>query len=248
MDLDSQIHKAAKLIKESSHTTVFTGAGISVESGIPPFRGENGLWNKYDPGFLDINYFYKYPLESWKLNKKIFYEFFGKAKPNPAHRIIARLEEQGFVKTVITQNIDGLHQEAGSRNVLEFHGTSRRLSCCDCSKKYDFHQEMLAVLPPKCECGGILKPDYIFFGEPIPEPAASLSFKEAELAELFLVIGTTGEIQPASMIPRIAKENDGQIIEINTKRSYYTAEITDIFLQGKATEILGRLIKQELLN
>lgn len=247
--LDNNIKESVKLILQSSHTTAFTGAGISVESGIPPFRGKNGLWNKYDPRFLDIEYFRKNPLKSWKMNKEIFYNFFGKAKPNLAHKVLALLEKKGLINTIITQNIDNLHQKAGSKNVLEFHGTSRKLTCCKCKEEYIFKKEMLAVLPPKCsKCGGILKPNYIFFGEPIPEPAGSLSFKEAEIAELFIIIGTTGEIQPASMIPRIAKENGAKIIEINTKRSYFTDDITDIFLQGKATEIMGKIIEQDLLN
>ena len=110
-----KLNQAAELIKNSSHTTAFTGAGISVESGIPPFRGENGLWNKIDPVFLDTSYFHKYPDKSWHLIKEIFYEFFGKAEPNDAHYALAELEEKRFLSAIITQNINNLHQQAGSK-------------------------------------------------------------------------------------------------------------------------------------
>jgi NAD-dependent deacetylase len=237
------IRTAADIIKSSKYTCVFTGAGVSVESGIPPFRGENGLWNKIDPVFLDINYFYKNSLRSWELIKKIFYDFFGKAKPNNAHIGIAELEKKGYVKSIITQNIDNLHQLAGSKTVYEFHGNSRYLICTECKKKYNITEIDLEILPPKCEnCNGLLKPDFVFFGEPIPEPARTQSFKQADIADVFLLIGTTGEIQPASMIPFIAKKNNAKIIEINVEPSNYT-NITDVFLNGKATEIIKELLQ-----
>jgi NAD-dependent deacetylase len=238
------IERAAEIISNARHVTAFTGAGISVESGIPPFRGPNGLWNKYDPKFLDIYYFNRDPEKSWKLIKEIFYDFFGKAKPNAAHFALAELEKLGLLKAIITQNIDNLHQEAGSQTVYEFHGNSRQLTCTNCGAIYPASEKLLETLPPRCEkCGGILKPDFIFFGEPIPEPARSKSFEEAELADVFLVIGTTGEIMPASLIPREAKSNGATIIEINTEPSNYTYEITDVFLKGKATEKTSELVE-----
>ena len=237
------LYQAAELLKNSSHTTAFTGAGISVESGIPPFRGENGLWSKIDPIFLDSSYFEKYPDKSWRLIKDIFYEFFGKAKPNAAHYALAELENKGLLRAIITQNIDNLHQEAGSKNVIEFHGTSKSLICTNCGKQVEAKEELLNILPPKCKtCSGILKPDFVFFSEPIPEPANSRSFREAEIADVFILIGTTGEIQPASMIPIIAKNNGTQIIEINIEKSNFTNSITDVFLEGKATEIMKNLV------
>lgn len=234
--------KAAKIIKSAKHVTAFTGAGISVESGIPPFRGENGLWSKYDPIFLDIGYFHKRPKESWELIKEIFYDFFGKAEPNAAHFALAEMEQMGLLQAVITQNIDNLHQKAGSKEIYEFHGNSRNFVCTKCGLKFSVSEIGLNKLPPKCkECRGILKPDFIFFGEPIPEPARSQSFAETEKADVFILIGTTGEIMPASMIPYEAKKNNVKIIEINTKPSNYTNSITDLFLEGKATEIMKKL-------
>jgi NAD-dependent deacetylase len=239
--------KVTDLIKKASRVTAFTGAGISVESGIPPFRGEDGLWNKYDPVFLELDYFYSNPRESWRLNKEIFYSFFGKAQPNQAHRALAKMEKKGFLEVVITQNIDALHQKAGSKNVIEFHGTSRTLSCIECETKYTARPSLLKKLPPVCsKCQGILKPDYIFFGEPIPEPARTMAFQEAENTDLMLVIGTTGEVQPASLIPFLAKENGAKIVEINTRKSRFTDSITDIFLKGKAGQVMGELM--ELLD
>ncbi len=243
--MESEINKAVELILSSSHTTVFTGAGISVESGIPPFRGKDGLWSKYDPQILDISYFYSNPGKSWKVIREIFYDFFGKAEPNHAHKAIALMEQSGFIKTVITQNIDGLHQAAGSKNVLEFHGTSKSLTCTECGEKFEASEISLDEIPPKCKkCNGLLKPDFIFFGEPIPEPAGTLSFEEAEKSDLFIVVGTSGEIMPASLIPIEAQRNGAKIIEINKNPSNYTAEeLPDIFLQGKATEVFAELMK-----
>ena len=237
------IEKAAELIKKSKHITAFTGAGISVESGIPPFRGKDGLWSKFDPIFLEINYFQQNPLKSWKLIKEIFYDFFGKAEPNTAHFALTEMEKMGHIKAVITQNIDNLHQQAGSKVVYEFHGNSRDLICTNCNKIYYANNINLSDLPPKCEnCGTVLKPDFVFFGEPIPEPARTNSFLETEKADVFLLIGTTGEIMPASIIPIQAKKNNVEIIEVNIQSSNYTNTITDVFLKGKATEILEKLL------
>ena len=237
------IQKAADIIKNANRVTAFTGAGISVESGIPPFRGKNGLWSKYDPTFLDINFFKSNSLKSWKLIKEIFYDFFGKASPNKTHYGLANLEKAKILDLIITQNIDNLHQEAGSKKIYEFHGNSRDLVCIRCSKKFPVTEIGLENLPPKCpNCGSVLKPDFVFFGEPIPEPVSTKSFREAEISEIFILIGTTGEIMPASTIPIIAKQNGIKIIEINIQESKYTNSITDIFLKGKATEVVEELV------
>jgi NAD-dependent deacetylase len=228
--------KAAELIKKSEKTVAFTGAGISVESGIPTFRGENGLWSKYDPEILDIDYFLKNPERSWKKIKEIFYDYMQNVKPNKAHYFLAELENEGLLQAVITQNIDNLHQEAGSKNVIEFHGTAKSLICMNCFKSFDINEIDLNDLPPVCpKCWGLLKPNFVFFKEPIPKKAMEESLNLAQSCDLMLVIGTTGEIQPASQIPILAKENGAKIIEINIEKSNYTDTVTDIFLQDKAT-------------
>jgi len=240
---NNQYELAAKWISEANHTVAFTGAGISVESGIPPFRGENGLWSKYNPIFLDTQYFLSYPKKSWALIKEIFYDFFGQAKPNKAHYALAEIQKLGYLKSIITQNIDNLHQLAGSKNVIEFHGTSRTLTCIKCHTQFD-DKTLIEMIPPRCpECEGLLKPDFVFFGEPIPTEAHNNSIMEASLADVFILIGTTGEIMPASAIPFIAAKNNAKFIEINIEKSNYSDTIVDIFLKGKASVVLGKILE-----
>ena len=145
---------AARLLRTARHATAFTGAGISVESGIPPFRGAEGLWSRYDPQCLDIGYFHAHPVEAWRVIKEIFYDFFGAARPNDAHRALAVLEQEGIIRATITQNIDNLHQEAGSHTVYEFHGNSRQLLCLGCGTRTPASAVPLEALPPRCACGG----------------------------------------------------------------------------------------------
>jgi NAD-dependent deacetylase len=236
------IAAAARLLRNARHATAFTGAGISVESGIPPFRGAQGLWSTYDPQSLEIGYFHAHTEDAWRVIKEIFYDFFGSARPNDAHRALAVLEQEGILKALITQNIDNLHQEAGSRTVFEFHGNSQHLLCLACGARTPARSVDLGVLPPRCGCGGIYKPDFVFFGEMIPEVASRRSFEEAEHADVFLLIGTTGEVMPACLIPEEAKRRGAAIIEINTEPSNYTGRVSDIFLRGKATELMRALI------
>jgi NAD-dependent deacetylase len=237
--------KAAQIIKSAQRCVAFTGAGISVESGIPPFRGENGLWNKYDPSTFDIQYFHQNTRRSWEVIREIFYDLFGRVQPNTAHFSLAQLEAMGLVAAVITQNVDNLHFEAGSRCIHEFHGGLKKLVCLGCGADYPVSQIDLSILPPVClQCGGILKPNVIFFGEAIPEPAKTHSFDETSRADCFLLIGTTGSVAPANMIPRAAKSNGASIIEINPNPSEYTQSVTDIFLQDTACVAMKKLMKE----
>jgi NAD-dependent deacetylase len=238
MDFE-KLNQAAKLIRKAKYAVAFTGAGISVDSGIPPFRGENGLWNKVDPIFLEIEYFRNKPLQSWKKIKEIFYDSLGDTQPNIAHEILAKMEERSFLESVITQNIDHLHQKAGNRYVYELHGTYKILVCSECSSEFDMSFADLNYLPPTCYiCKGILKPDMVFFNEPIPPFALKRSFEEAQKADVMIIIGTNAEVLPAANIPVMAKEHGAKIIEINIQATHFTNEITDIFLQGKASEIM----------
>ena len=154
-----------------------------------------------------------------------------------------------MLKAIITQNIDNLHYEAGNKTVYEFHGNSKVMLCTKCKRRHKAESINLDKLPPKCiACGGLLKPDFIFFGEGIPPKAYENSFAEADQADVFLLIGTTGLVQPVAYIPVKAKQNGATIIEINPERSSFTDQITDIFLQGKAGEVmtkLGKLIFEE---
>ena len=237
-----QTQIAADLLKSSRFTTAFTGAGISVESGIPSFRGPGGLWERYDPEVLDLGYLTSHPAEAWRVINELFYDHFGAARPNDAHRILVRMEREGMLGRVITQNIDNLHQAAGSTIVSEFHGTTRRLVCLSCLREYAAATVSLDHIPPECrECGGLLKPCFIFFGEGIPQAALAESYEAASISDVFLIIGTTGEVMPANQIPLLAKECGAKIIEINPEPSNYTDRVTDVFLKGKATEVMREL-------
>ncbi|MEZ5673550.1 MAG: Sir2 family NAD-dependent protein deacetylase [Thiotrichaceae bacterium] len=221
--------------------------GISVESGIPPFRGAEGLWSRYDPIVLDLSYFLQHTEHAWRVIKELFYDFFGQAHPNAAHYAIAQLEQAGIVKTVITQNIDNLHQAAGSRSVYEYHGTLKSLVCLKCGKVYSAAEVDLNQPIPRCQVdNGVLKPNFIFFGEGIPEPIGSLSFQAAQQCDAIVIIGTTGEVMPACMIPYQAKKSGATVIEINIEPSRYTTLITDVFLQGTATEMMIALMTEVL--
>ncbi|MEI6455568.1 MAG: NAD-dependent deacylase [bacterium] len=243
---NTKYREAANLLRTSRYTTAFTGAGISVESGIPPFRGLDGLWSKYDPGILEIDYFKEHPAESWAVIKEIFYDYFRKARPNKAHHVLARMEKEGLLKSTITQNIDNLHQEAGSLHVHEFHGNSGRLICLQCHRIYKAIGISLDHIPPTCrECGGLLKPDFVFFGESIPQYPLAAAIEASSLSDLFIIIGTSGEVMPANQFPVIAKSYGAKIIEINLQPSHYTGKITDLFFEGKASETMG--ILEELL-
>nr|WP_319509380.1 NAD-dependent protein deacylase [uncultured Draconibacterium sp.] len=244
--MKSLLEEAGKIIQNSNFTIAFTGAGISVESGIPPFRGEHGLWNKYDPQVLDLGYFLNNSERSWLYIREIFYDFFAEAKPNQAHRVLANLESNKLLNAVVTQNIDNLHYEAGSKTVYEFHGNSKKLKCLKCGQIYDAKDIDFENIPPKCvHDGEVLKPDFIFFGEGIPHDAYADSFAAAEKAEVCIIVGSTGEVTPASYVPRTAKQAGATIIEINPDETIFTSSITDIHLKGKAAETLNKL--QEIL-
>lgn len=241
MDLN-QIEKVSEIIRKAKYAVAFTGAGISVESGIPPFRGDNGVWNSHHPIYLEIDFFKKKPLQSWIKIKEIFYDNLDEAHPNVAHEVLAKMEKRSFIESVITQNIDNLHQKAGSKYVYELHGNYKQLICMECSSEYDISFADLNYLPPTCYvCKGILKPNIVFFNEPIPQFAKSRSFAEAEKSDVFIIIGTNAEVLPAADLPVKAKEHGAKIIEININKTHLTETVTDIFLQGKATEIFQKI-------
>ena len=229
------IELAVDAILRSRLTLALTGAGISVESGIPDFRSAGGLWSKYDPSeYATIHAFRSNPQRVWEMLREME-RVVGAAKPNDAHIGMGELETMGYLHGVITQNIDNLHQEGGSRNVIEYHGNSSTLSCLWCGCRYkarDKHMEH----PPKCACGKVLKPDVVFFGEAIPVEAMELSFDLASRARVLLVVGTSAVVSPVNTIPDMVKRNGATVIEINTERTHLTGSVTDIFLPGKRRE------------
>ena len=238
------LKEAARLIKDATSGVVFTGAGISVESGIAPFTGAGGLWNQYDPKYIEINFFMSHPRESWQEMKKIFFNDMHDAKPNKAHEVVAAMEKRGNVKGVITQNIDGLHQKAGSKNVQEFHGTIYTLSCVRCGKQFNLADIDLSADPPCCTCGAVLKPNFVFYGEGIPPTAYQNSLELAQNADVMIVVGTAGQVMPACGMPLVAKEFGAKIIEVNPQPSSFTNRITDYYFAQKASEFFASLEKE----
>ncbi|MFQ3620490.1 MAG: NAD-dependent deacylase [Spirochaetales bacterium] len=246
--LETDVKKAVEKVRTSRWVTAFTGAGISVESGIPPFRGTSGIWNRYNPQVLEIDYFRSHPKESWEVIRDLFLSKFEKAQPNAAHSVLAAWEKRGLLKALITQNIDNLHHRAGSQKVVEYHGNSRFLQCLKCHAKIEVSSINLEVVPPNCSlCQGLLKPDFVFFGEAIPQQALRDSLLAMERTDCLLIIGTTGEVYPAADLPRIAKEKGGYIIEINPEPSSFTYSLSDLYLPLPAGKALP-LIEDHLLK
>jgi NAD-dependent deacetylase len=235
------IDKAVQILYLSKMTIALTGAGVSVESGIPDFRSAGGLWSIYDPDeYATIDAFTADPEKVWNMLREMD-KLVAKAKPNKAHIGMGRLERMGYLKHIITQNVDNLHQAGGARNVIEYHGNSSALTCLWCGKKYTMDEKRSEHIP-RCECGRILKPDVIFFGEAIPEKALNTSFRLANSAQALMVIGTSAVVSPANGIPILAKKSGAKIIEINKERTHLTSALTDLFIQGEAGEIIEKLV------
>ena len=243
--MDTLIKQAAKDLAAAGNVTALTGAGISTESGIPPFRGRGGLWERFDPmEIAHIDALMRDPARVWTILVKEMKEIVDIASPNDGHRGLAKLEEMGKLKTVITQNIDGLHQAAGNTDVIEFHGTFAWQRCMDCSRKYETRNVDISEIPPRCTCGGILRPDAVFFGEMIPQDALWRSRQIVSDCDLMLVIGTSAVVQPAALMPVIAKETGAKIVEINPERTPLTDEISDYLIMGKAGIVMNRIMAE----
>jgi NAD-dependent deacetylase len=241
--MENLINQAAEIIYNSKLTLALTGAGISVESGIPDFRSAGGLWSKFSPEeYATITAFREDPEKVWLMLKEMD-EVLDQAKPNKAHVGMGELEKMGFLHYIITQNVDNLHQEGGATNVIEYHGNSSTLSCLWCGKSYSA-EEKRGTYPPRCQCEKILKPDVVFFGEAIPTQALNKSFLLASSAEALLVAGTSAVVSPANTLPGITKQNGGKIIEINKERTHLTDTVSDVFIQGGAGEILEALVAE----
>ena len=220
-----------------------SGAGISVESGIPSFRGAQGLWTRYDPmKYAAIDAFLSDPGEVWKMLAELDRVVMN-AKPNPAHRALARMEGMGLLDAVVTQNIDGLHQAGGSRKVIEFHGSGRRLSCLSCRKTISREELELGSLPPRCACGGVLKPEVVFIGEVIPFTVLEEAYQLAEKCGSMLVVGTSAAMAPASQLPQQAKAHGAKIIELNPEPTWLSGGVSDLVIAASAGETLPRLVE-----
>lgn len=239
-----EIEKAAAIMQKSKNVIALTGAGISVESGIPDFRSAGGLWEKYDPAvYASIDTFVKKPAMVWNMIFDMI-DVITAATPNAGHKALAELEREGYLKAVITQNIDNLHQRAGSSRVVEFHGNAAFLECIKCGKKISGSEfNLSAKVPPECPvCKRILKPSIVFFGEVIPRTAMSETRQLSDAADAVLVIGTSAVVYPAAAIPINAKRNGAFVIEFNVEPTALTPAVTDIFISGPAGETLPYLL------
>ncbi|MBU1937331.1 NAD-dependent deacylase [bacterium] len=240
MFLSDPAHEA---LRKSLNISVLTGAGISAESGIPTFRTKDGLWSKFKPEELaNVKAFMKNPKLVWEwyeYRRKIITE----AEPNPGHHALAQWEQQHRGFTLITQNVDGLHARAGSRNIVELHGNILRNRCLTCGNVSESEKVNLEGTVPLCACGGMLRPDVVWFGEMLPPEALNAAFSAAEEADVFLSVGTSALVHPAASLPEIAKSSGAFLFEINLEPTPLTP-YADVFLEGPSGEILPELLAQ----
>jgi NAD-dependent deacetylase len=241
---DADIERVVERMKRGGRrNAAVTGAGISVESGVAPFRGKGGMWEKVDPmKIAHIDAFMRDPVPYWQMRGP-FIESLGAIEPNPGHLALAGMQRIGMLGPIVTQNIDGLHQRAGSDDVLEFHGNVASLRCLECGATIPSMQAPLEDRPPRCVCGGVLRPEVVFFGEAIPPEVLVRSQQVAEQCEVMLVVGTSGVVQPAASIPLIAKHHGALVVEVNPERTPLTDAISDVFIEGKGGDVLPRVLE-----
>lgn len=233
---------AAEALRNTDKTIAVTGAGISVESGIPDFRSAGGLWSKYPPEeYATYDSFIDNPDKVWVMFYELA-EMLMAAKPNPAHYALARLEEIGRLQAIITQNIDALHFHAGNTSVIEYHGNTDSIVCPACHRRRHIDLAQRKLGAPRCECGGYMKPDVVLFGEIIPPRALLQSETLAQTCDVLIIVGTSAQVYPAAGLPYTAKDQGAFIIECNTDKTDFTRSITDVFLQGPAGITLPRLV------
>lgn len=244
MYVDSHTKKLQKIIDDSKKILAFSGAGLSSESNVPTYRGAGGLWSRYDPNiYANINIFLQDSTYYWNFFKEERYKIIKKAKPNKAHYILAELERKGRIIAVITQNIDGLHQMAGQKNVIELHGNTRKIVCLECNKVYkmeEIYKELDKQLPPVCKCGGTLKPATILFGESLPEDALNKAIIESKNCDTFLVLGSSLVVYPAAHLPIIAKQNSAKLVIINIDPTPLD-RIADVVINENASKVLSKI-------
>jgi NAD-dependent deacetylase len=244
--MNSKFVLSANILKDAEFVAVLTGAGVSAESGVPTFRGKDGLWKNFRAEDLASP-------EAFKKDPKLVWEWYNwrrgiisKAKPNPAHMALVELEKIFKDFYLITQNVDGLHFKAGNKKVVELHGNLWRLKCIN-KNCYRFdnpiynYEVPLKKIPPTCECGYLMRPDVVWFGESLPPDAINKAYEIAENCEVMLVVGTSAVVQPAASLPLIVAQNGGKVIEINLEPTYLSS-VVNLSILGKAGEILPRIL------
>ena len=251
MEEREAIEKIARWIVESNRVVIFTGAGVSTESGIPDFRSPGGLWDRYNPN----DFYFQRFLSSeeaqekyWQMHSEL-YKTLKASKPNPAHYACVELYKMGRLSSVITQNIDNLHQEAGlpEERVIELHGNALRVSCLSCGRLYSREKVQRRIdagekIPRCAECGGLLKPTTISFGQTMPQEEMRRAEAEARNAALFIVVGSSLVVHPAASMPLYAKEAGARLVIVNLASTPYD-DWADLLIRGKAGEVLSEVLK-----
>ena len=248
-NIEDKISIVAREIAKDGNNVVFTGAGISTESGIPDFRSQGGIWDKYRPVYFDDFMSSKEArIEYWKRHAELYPDLM-KAKPNPAHMAVAQLHEMGLLEAVITQNIDGLHQDSGipGKQVIELHGNTRRVRCMSCRQLISLHEVHKRIeqgdSAPECECGGYLKSDTISFGQAMPVDEVEKATELSQNADFFMVIGSTLLVHPAAAMPGYATKYGSFLVIVNLSETPYD-DVSNVLIQGKAGEILPEITKE----
>jgi NAD-dependent deacetylase len=240
----SELKELAEVLRRANRVAVLTGAGISAESGIPTFRGEDGLWKKFRAEELATP-------EAFSRDPKLVWEWYdwrrgiiAQKKPNQAHKILARWEESFPAFSLITQNIDGLHQKAGSKNISELHGNIWKVRCTEEGTVTENYETPLKEVPPRCpSCGALLRPHVVWFGESLLSSVLNTAFLISSTCNVMFVIGTSAIVQPAASLPLAAAKAGAKVVEINTEATPLTS-YADFYIKGKAGEILPKIDKK----
>jgi NAD-dependent deacetylase len=244
----SKITQVVQKIIAADQVVFFTGAGISTESGIPDYRSQGGIWDKFKPIYFDEfmtqkNARVRYWDQRLDMEKSLKH-----ASPNKGHKSLARLHEMGFLSSLITQNIDGLHQESGipENKIIELHGNTRRVRCMDCKTLISWEETMIMInrgeRAPECECGGYYKPDTISFGQSMPEKETKKAAMISAKSDLFVVVGSTLLVQPAAMMPEYARNAGAFLVIINLSHTPYDS-VCDVLIQDKAGKVLEEIAR-----
>lgn len=251
--MTDDVEHAVDLLAESEHLVGFTGAGVSTESGIPDFRSPGGLWERYDPSDFTIQALRRDPVGYWEKRLEMREEReldWSTIEPNPAHHALSTLEREGPLKTLVTQNVDGLHQTSGSDRVLELHGTRTEAKCLNCGRRLplDTLERKLEeeALPPRCEeCDGLLKRATVSFGEALPQQVLQEAREAATDCDCFLVAGSSLTVQPAASLPRLALQSGADLVIVNLEETAMDASAGAV-IHGKAGETLPPIVERAL--
>jgi NAD-dependent deacetylase len=250
-DLERSAAEAARIIFSANHVVALVGAGLSVESGIPPFRGKGGLWTKYgEPDMRGYDRFMEDPKRWWEermsgegaLGELV--KALDEAKPVAGHHALRDLEEMGYLKHIITQNIDDLHQQAGSKAITEIHGNRTKMRCIGCGRRWAMTEFEITEIPPTCpHCDGVVKNDTVMFGEPIPRDALEECMAQSAVCDCMLLVGTSAVVYPAAGFPVDVKRSGGKLIEVNPDETPLT-ELSDVILRAPAGESLPLVVER----